>query len=94
MVTFNDESKLIRKYENELFWCEEKNDQKLKIENKKDDFELIFEFTVKSFLTYTLDSNFDLIQDNCEKKIKPDYQNLPYESYKKIIEEGNIGTNL
>jgi hypothetical protein len=90
-VTINGETRKVEKYDQDIFFIKEKNNQKLRIEHKEKDLELIFEYTVKSYLSYTIDATFNLIQNNNDTSIKPDYMNVPNEKLNKIIEEGNIG---
>jgi hypothetical protein len=81
---------LIKKYNNEKFYIKEKNNQQILIESVNANQEFVLKYTVKSFLSYTLDSTFNLIQNNNYKTIKEDFISLPHFRYFKITKQGNL----
>lgn len=90
-VTFNGETKMIKRYNNEAFYSDEKEEKKIIIEHNCNDLTLKFEYTIKSWFSYTFDSSFNLIQNNNEQLLKENFLNVSNEEILKIINEGNSG---
>lgn len=91
-VTFNGITKKINRYEYEKFYSEEKEDKKLIIKhNCAHGGDMEFQYTVKSFLSYTFDSAFNLVQDNNMRITLPNKVNLSQDQIQKIVNEGNTG---